>query len=36
MKVIKGILLIVILGAMTPILWVLAPFYLDKGEEDGN
>ncbi len=30
MKLIKAILIIIVLGAMTPILWVLAPFYFEK------
>lgn len=32
MRVVKAILLIMILGALTPIMWVLAPFYLEKEE----
>lgn len=32
MKLIKAILIIIVLGALTPILWVLAPFYLEKEE----
>lgn len=36
MKLIKAILLIMILGAMTPFLWVLAPFYFEKEENNDN
>lgn len=36
MKLIKVILIIIVLGAMTPFLWVLAPFYLETEEEDDN
>lgn len=36
MKLIKAILLIIILGALTPILWVSAPFYFEKGENNDN
>lgn len=36
MKPIKAILIIIVLGAMTPILWVLAPFYLEKEEQHDN
>lgn len=36
MKLIKAILLIIILGALTPILWVLAPFYIEKEENNDN
>lgn len=32
MKLFKAILIIIVLGALTPILWVLAPFYLEKEE----
>ncbi len=30
MKLFKAILLIITLGALTPIMWVLAPFYFEK------
>ncbi len=33
MKLIKAILLIIILGALTPFIWVLAPFYFESEEE---
>lgn len=36
MKPIKAILIIIVLGAMTPILWVLAPFYFEKEENNDN
>lgn len=36
MKPIKVILIIIVLGAMTPILWVLAPFYFEKEENNDN
>ncbi len=36
MKLIKAILIIIVLGAMTPILWVLAPFYFEKEENNDN
>lgn len=36
MKLVKAILLIIILGAVTPILWVLAPFYSEKEEKHGT
>lgn len=36
MKLVKAILLIIILGALTPILWVLAPFYFEKEENNDN
>ncbi len=32
MKLIKAILLVIILGALTPFVWVLAPFYFEKEE----
>ncbi len=35
MKLIKAILIIIVLGAMTPLLWVLAPFY-EKEENNDN
>lgn len=36
MKLVKAILLIIILGALTPILWVLAPFYFEKEDDNDN
>lgn len=30
MKPIKAILIIIVLGALTPFVWVLAPFYFEK------
>ncbi len=30
MKLIKAILIIIVLGALTPFVWVLAPFYFEK------
>ncbi len=36
MKPIKAILIIIVLGAMTPILWVLAPFHFEKEDKYDN
>lgn len=36
MKLIKAILIIIVLGAMTPILLVLAPFYFEKEDKYDN
>ncbi len=36
MKLIKAILIIIVLGALTPFLWVLAPFYLEEGGNHDN
>lgn len=33
MKPIKAILIIIVLGALTPFVWVLAPFYFEKEEK---
>lgn len=30
MRLIKAILIIIVLGALTPFVWVLAPFYFEK------
>lgn len=36
MKLLKSVLLVIILGALTPILWVLAPFYFEREEVNDN
>lgn len=36
MRVVKAILLIIILGALTPFIWVLAPFYFESEEDNDN